>query len=116
MNDRSANRAPELVLVISPDLTGQIEVVPGIEIGVAQEFEQVSVEAVGTGFGDDVDLPAAEVSVLGIVVVCQDAKFRDGVKVGNRSRPTVAALLDGCSIQKKAVISFALTVHGQCAP
>src|SRR5215469_14293637 len=107
MNDRSANRAPELVLMISTDLTGQIEVVPGIEIGVAQEFEQVSVETVGAGLGDDVDLPAAVVPVLGIVVVGQDPKFRDGIQVGNRSRASVTTFLHGRPVQKKAVIGLA---------
>src|SRR5262249_13543156 len=55
--------------------------VAGIQGIVTQELESAAVELVGAGLGDYVYLGARVISVLGLAVVRDDAKFGDGVKV-----------------------------------
>ena len=93
-NDRAAKCSAELVLVVSAFLPRWIEVVARIQIGVAQEFEDVSVPLVCAGFGYDVDLRAGIIAVFGIGVVGQNAKFRDGIEVRNRARTRISNFLN----------------------
>ncbi len=58
------------------------EEIPGVEIAVANEFEQRSVQIVRTGLGNDVDDRAAGAAILRIEVVGLHAEF--GERVGIR--------------------------------
>src|SRR5580692_9699449 len=62
LNDRTAKRSTELVLVIRRSLA-LIEEVRGVKIGVPQELENISVVQVRTGLGNHVNLTAAVVAI-----------------------------------------------------
>jgi hypothetical protein len=97
-NDRSTQGASKLILVIGAAIA-PIEIVGGIEICVAEEFKNISVNLIGTGLGDDIDLPAAIVTVLGIEVVGQNTEFRDRIQIGDGGGATIAKFLYGSAVQ-----------------
>ena len=74
--DGPAECAAELILVIGAALS-RVEIIRGIEIGIAQEFEKVAVILVRAGFGDHVDKSAAVVAVFGVEIVGEYAKFSE---------------------------------------
>ena len=98
----AAERAAKLVLVIGAALS-LVEEVRGIEIGIAHEFEKISVVAVGAGLGYHVDQAAAVIAVLGVGIVCQDAKLINRIEVGNRAGAGKSELLHQHSIQDETV-------------
>src|SRR5271156_6231537 len=71
--DGAADGAAELVLI--EGAAGGRKVVARVEIGIAQECEEIAVKGVGAGFGDDVDLAAAELAILGVEITGEDAKL-----------------------------------------
>ena len=71
---RAAESSTKLILLeISPSSSS--EEVGGVEIGIAEKVERVSVKLIGSGFGDDIDLAAAEVSIFRVEIVGNDAKL-----------------------------------------
>ncbi len=110
MDDRAADRSPKLILMVGSNFSYRIEEVARVQIGVAQKFECVSMEAVCPRLGNDVDLPTAVVAILGVIVVGQNTKLRDGIKVGNCRCAAIAPFLHHRSIQEKSVVRFPLTV------
>src|SRR5579872_1735717 len=57
----------------------------GVQGAVAKKLENVSVELVGAGFRDYIDLCAAHVAVLGRIVGDVDAEFGDGIEIDLQS-------------------------------
>ena len=108
LSDRAADGASELVLV--KRAAGGRKVVAGIEIRVAQEFEDIAVECVGPRLRDHADLAAAELAVFRVEVAGENPELGDGIQVGNDRRAHVDVLLDVASIQHEAVGEFALAV------
>ncbi len=106
--DRAADGSPELVLV-KRAARGR-KIVAGIEIRVAQEFEDIAVECVGAGLRDHVDLASAELAVFRVEVAGENPELGDGIQVGNDRRAHVDVLFDVASIQHKAVGEFPLAV------
>src|SRR5262249_23540436 len=106
--DGPTERAAELVLVVGS--AQRIEESASIEISVAEKLENVTVEMVCSRLSDDVDLPAAVVAVLRIIVVGQNSEFRDRIQVGNRRRPTETGLLHGGPVKQEAIARLALSV------
>ena len=58
---------------------------------------------IGSRFSDDTDLAAAEVSIFGVEIVGDDAKFGDGVEIQNNGRSVVDTFLGVCSIHHETV-------------
>src|ERR1039458_7007124 len=106
--ERAAQRAPELVLVKCA-ARGR-KVVAGIQVRVAQEFEDIAVECIGTGLGDYADLPSAELAVFRVKVTGEYPELGDGIQVGNDRRAHVDVFFDVASIQHKTVGKFPLAV------
>ncbi len=76
--DRSAQRAAEDVALKRRNVA-EVEIVSGVERAVADEFVGAAVQLVGAGGGDDVDLRAGALAVLGAVGVAHDGEFAHGV-------------------------------------
>ena len=72
-------------------------------------------ERVGAGLGDDVDLAAAELAVLGVEVTGENAELGDGIEVGNDGRAHVDVFFDVAAVDDEGVGKFALAVDGDCA-
>ena len=108
LSDRAAERAAELVL-IERAARGR-KIVARIEIGVAEEFENVAVKCIGAGFRDHVDLSAAEFAVFGVEVVGENPKLGDGIEVRNNRRAHVDVLFHVASIHDETVGEFPLAV------
>ena len=106
--DRAADGSSKLVLV-ERAARGR-KIVAGIQIGVAQEFEDIAVECIGPGFRDHVDLAAAELAVFRVEVAGENPELGDGIQVGNDRRAHVDVFFDVASIQHKAVGKFPLAV------
>ena len=89
LNDGTAKGAAELIVVkrflrlASRLIRGGIEIIAGVEGGVAEEFESRAVELVGAAFGDDVDDATGAAAVFRFEVG-SDAKFGDGFDGENR--------------------------------
>jgi hypothetical protein len=75
--DRAANHAAKDVL--NEDAALRSIVVARIESSIAKKLEDITMELVGSGLCDDVDLTAAEVTVFGIEVVRDNTKLGDGI-------------------------------------
>ncbi len=67
-------------------------------------------KVVGAGFGDDIDLAAAELAVLGVEVIREDAELGDGIEIGNDCRAHVDVFFDVASIHDETVGEFPLAV------
>src|SRR5271169_6569798 len=106
---RTAKGSAELVLIEGPP-RGR-KVIARIEIRVADEFKSVAVKRVGAGFRDDINLPAAEFTVLGVKTVCQNAELGDGIEIGNHRCAVVHVLFDVAPVYNKTVGEFALPVN-----
>src|SRR4029077_12114898 len=88
--ERPSDRVTKLV---APEFRlGLIEEVACIEFVVAQELEGVAVNAIGAGLGYRVHHRAAEFSVFGVKAIGDEAKFLDGVQIGNQSGAQIASL------------------------
>ena len=111
--DRTAESPAKLVLVECPAL-GR-EVVAGIEIGIAQEFENVAMQGIGPGLCDDVDLASAELTIFGVKVIGENAELGDRVQIGDDGGAHVDILFDIAPIHQEAVGKFALAVDGDGA-
>ncbi len=107
-----ANRPAEgsAKLVLAEGAARGREVVAGIEIGVAQEVEGAAVKAVGAGLGDDADLAAAELAILGVEVAGDDAELGDGVEVGDDGGAGVDVFFDVAAVDAEEVGELALPV------
>ena len=75
--DAAADHAAELIAL--QRVACGSEEVARVEVAVAEEFEKVAVEGVGTGFGNDVDGTAGVQAVLGWEAVGHDVEFFDGI-------------------------------------
>jgi hypothetical protein len=82
-------------------------------MGVAEELEEIAMEVVGPGLGDDVDDAACEAAVLGIYIARQDAKLCDGVEVRDDPGLLADSLLHACSVEIIGVVGLALSVNGE---
>ena len=100
----SARSAAKLILL--PWTASRGQVVFGIEVSVAQVLENIAVQRVRTVFGDDVDLAAGEITVLGIKVVGDDAELAEGVQIGDDGGSRECELLHGDAIEQIAVGGF----------
>jgi len=69
------------------------------------------VELVASGFCDDADLAAAELSVLGVEVAGDDAELGDGVEIWNDGRAGVDVFFGVASVDDEGVGELALAVH-----
>ena len=72
-------------LVLAEGSAGRRKIVARVEIGIAQEVEGVAMEPIAAGLGDDIDLAAAELSILCIEVAGNDAKLIDAIEVRDNS-------------------------------
>ena len=61
------------------------EVVAGVDIAVAQEFEQVAMQSIGAGLGDDVDQASGMVAVARRQGTGLDAEFLERVRERDRA-------------------------------
>src|SRR5260370_30273967 len=77
---------------------------------MAKELEHPPMDGLGPGFGHNIDWAAAVVAVLGIEVVGDDAKLRNGVQIRNNPSAVVLALFDVGAIHHEAVGRLALAV------
>ena len=111
--ERTAGRIAKL---ISPQFGLALsKVILGIQLIVAQEFENVPVKAVGTRLGDGIDDRTAEFSVFRIKTVRNQSEFLDGVQVGNQPCAEVASLADVSTVHQVRVRRFTLAIHGDVA-
>ncbi len=108
--DRTAHGSTKLVLNINS--AGWGIVVSGIQVGVAQKFEDVAVKAVGPGLGDDIDLAAAIVAIFCVEVIGNDAKLGDRVEVGNQCGAVVNAFLRISAVDHKPICAGSTAVDG----
>ncbi len=93
----------------------RVEKVAGIKVGVAQKFKSAAVKAVSAGFGSDVDLTAAVVAIFRVKIIGDDAKFRDGIQIGQNAGTIVPAFLHVRAVYHESVGAFALSVYGLIA-
>ena len=82
---------------------------------VAQEFEDIAVECIGTGLGNYADLASAELAVFRVEVTGENAELGDGIQVGNDRRAHVDVFFDVAAIQHEAVGELPLAVDGDGA-
>ena len=80
LKNGTAERTAKLIL--AEGAAGWREVVACVEIGIAEEFERVTVKCVGSGFSDHADLACAAGAELRGIVAGVDAKFRNGFEAG----------------------------------
>ena len=112
--DGPAESAAKLVLVIGRPLSAG-KVIRGVEIRIAQELKRVSVVLVGAGFCYDVNLAAAVVPVLGVIIIRQNAKLGDRVEIGNCAGAGKSRLLYKYPIQDETICRFTHAIHGERA-
>src|ERR1700722_2214085 len=72
-------------------------------------------ESVGAGFRNGIDYRAAELTVLGVEAIGDEAEFFDGVEVGNQARTEVAAFADVAAVDEEGIRGFTLAVHRDVA-
>ncbi len=72
--DRAAQRDAELVALKARNGI-RVEEVAGVEVVVAQEFVERSVQLIGSGLGDDQNLAAGTLAVLGAVGIGEQVEF-----------------------------------------
>ena len=84
VNDRTTDSATVLIALDLIVGGGGSEIVLGIEVRIANKLEDIAVEIVGTGLGDDVDDATGILTVLGAVVAGLDAEFLESI--GKRKR------------------------------
>ena len=111
--NRSADGASELVL--PEDAPRWRKVVARVEIRIAQKIECVAVECIAARFGDDVDLPAAEFSVLSIEVAGNNAEFVNRIQVRYDRRSGIHVLFDIGAIHAEKIGKLPLSIHRDCA-
>ncbi len=107
--DGTAECSPELVL--PKNWNGVREILRGIQCSIPKELEPAAMKLVRPRLGHDVDLSATIVPVLGVEVVGNDAKLRDGIEVGNNRGAVVLPLLDIRSVDHEAVGRLALPIN-----
>ena len=95
VTDRAAEGPAKLVL--AEGSAGGRKVVARVQIGIAQKIECVAMKSIASGLGDDIDLAAAEFSILRVEVAGDDAEFINRIQVGNDGRAGVDVLFHvGC--------------------
>jgi hypothetical protein len=81
--DGSAEGSSRLHAGVGGIWTGRREAnregIHGLEVAIAQKAENVAVEVVRAGAGDDVHHPAGSAPVLGGVAIGDDLEFLDGL-------------------------------------
>ncbi len=81
-----------------------------------EKLENVAVPGICPGFGDDIGISAAaELAVLGVKTVGEDAEFGDGVEIGDDSGAVVNVFFDVTAVDDEANGKFALAVDGDGA-
>ena len=73
LNHGAAERSAKLILLELRTFGG--EIIPCVKIGIAQEFECVSMELIGTGVRENQNLPTAVIAVFGIEAVRENAQL-----------------------------------------
>ena len=96
--DGAAESGAKLILLVIGN--DGIEEAFGVEDFIAEEFVEVAVNLIGSGFGDDVDDRARVAAVFRVEGIGEDTKFVDGI--GRR--------LDGRGVHKD-VVSIAAIHH-----
>ena len=100
-----------LILMKGRALRG--EVIPCIEIGIAEELEDVAMKGVCPGLCNDIDDATGKAAILGVHVARENAKFSDGIEVGNDARLLADRLLHAGAVQVVGIIGFALAMDGE---
>src|SRR5439155_7682412 len=109
--NRAATCRAKLVLVENSTVGGVK--VPGIEVRVAYELESVAVKLIGPGFGDNVDLPSAIVSVFGLGIAEHDPELGDEVEVGDDGRAPLISLHLVGPVYHETVLVVPRPAHNQ---
>ena len=112
-NDGAATRRAELILVEDP--SGRRIKVSGIEVRIAHELEHITVKLIRTGFGHDVDLPAAVVPVFSSGVTGDDPELSNRVEVGDDCRTPLVSLDRVGPVYHEPVLDVPLSAHYQDA-
>jgi hypothetical protein len=87
------------------------EVVTRVQMGVAEEFEEIAVEVVSAGLRDDFDDAAGEAPILGIYVARKNAELGNRVKIRNDPGLLADGLLHACAVEVVGVVGLALTMN-----
>src|SRR5206468_7661172 len=83
----------------------------GVELVIAQELEDIAVNAVGSRLGDGIHHSATEFAVFGVEAVGDQPEFRDRIQIRDKARAQVSALTDVTAINQERVRRFSLAVH-----
>ncbi len=115
MNDRTAQRASESILMVKAAtvIRGRVvvEEIARIELLIPQEFERRSMKFVGPGLRDHVDDATAEMAVLSIEVISQETELGDRIEVGNDRCTVRERVASTAAIHLKIVCRFALITN-----
>ena len=116
--DRSAEGGAKLVLPQRGFLSCRsrlwnIEIVSGVQSGVAQKLEDVAVIVVGARLDDRVDGAAVAAAVARVGVLGLFRELLNGVDGREESRHAVMVLLVANAIQKRAIFLRARAVDGE---
>jgi hypothetical protein len=87
------------------------EVVPRIEISVAEELEDVAMKGVRSRLGDHINNTAGEAPVLRVHVARQNAKLGNGIKVRDNAGLLSDSLLYAGPVQVIGVVRLTLAVN-----
>ncbi len=98
VEDGQAERSAIEVAPVLGLAAGGGEVVAGVEIFVAKEFEEAAVECVGSGACGDVDDASVEATELGGDVIGFDGEFLDVVEDGEEGNLSGLGLEGGDAI------------------
>ena len=109
--DRTADGPAEIVVTVL-GLGGGKEIA-GVQMVVAEKFEQRAVEAVRSRTCDDVDLRAGIAAVLGGICVTLDSDFSDGVQVHHRQVVAVVGVDIAAAVQQPVVGAGLAAVKGK---
>src|SRR5581483_9259446 len=94
---------------LSLRLVGE-EVILRIHCVIAQKFEDVTVEAIGSRLGDCVHHRATELPVFCVKAIGDQAKFFDGIEIWNQTGSEVSSLADVAAVHQKCIGGLALPV------
>src|SRR6266850_3949751 len=116
LDDRAANRAPELVPFKRWDCRS-IEEIPGIQRAVAEKFVNASVQTIRPGAGNSVDDASGSLSILCRVVAREDGKFLDcihaQVSAHHAARRPVRVIVDTRAVETIIILLWAGAGDGQ---
>ena len=95
---RSAERAAELVALEWLPLKGKE--IAGIQLVIAQEFEQIAVELIAAGLGCGVEEASSAIEFSGVGILL-DAELLQGIDRGLDEGASLVLLADVDTVQKE---------------